>query len=162
LTTLNDVYWKFGFASEAAQLLETELGTALLLAEAVEKNLLAKRDPKTAAEVYQRIDRMTLGQIISALKKWKGGALPPGIDFTVIEPLLAAALDARNQLQHSFYRRHNFRRNSEEGRELMLADLESIHEAILDAYKAVLLLSGTDLDDPAMQNLPTPTKHLPI
>ena len=162
MPSLDDVYWKFGFAAEAAQLLETELGTALLLAEAAEKGLMSKPDPKTATEIYRKVDRMTLGQIISTLKKWKGGVLPPGIDFTGIESLLAAALDARNQLQHSFYRRHNLRRNSEEDRELMLADLESIHNTILDAYKAVVLLGGIDLDDPAVQNRPLPTKHLPI
>jgi hypothetical protein len=162
LPSLDDVYRKFGFAAEAAQLLETELGTALFLAEAAEKDLLSKPDPKAATEIDRKIDRMTLGQIISTLKKWKGSALPPGIDFTGIESLLATALDARNQLQHSFYRRHNFRRNSEEGRELMLADLESIHNVILDAYKAVVLIGGIDLDDLVAQDPQLPTKHLPI
>jgi hypothetical protein len=42
----------------------------------------------------------------------------------------------------------------------MLADLESMHECIINAYKGLLLLSGIDLDftDPA----PMPTRHLPI
>jgi hypothetical protein len=35
---------------------------------------------------------------------------------------------------------HNFRRNSEEGRARMLDDLESIHDTLLHAYKAVMLL----------------------
>ena len=42
----------------------------------------------------------------------------------------------------------------------MLDDLESIHETLLDAYKAVMLLSGVDLDRLTAAELPT--KHLPI
>jgi hypothetical protein len=30
----------------------------------------------------------------------------------------------------------------------MMADLDSIHTKLLDAYKAVMLLSGIDLDNP--------------
>jgi hypothetical protein len=43
----------------------------------------------------------------------------------------------------------------------MLEDLEGIHSALLDAYKAVLLLDGIDLD--GMDGLDgLPTGHLPI
>ena len=42
----------------------------------------------------------------------------------------------------------------------MLADLESIHESIIKAYKAVMLLSGTDLD--SIDPIPLPARHLPI
>ncbi len=43
----------------------------------------------------------------------------------------------------------------------MLRDLEGIHAALLDAYKAVLLLDGIDLD--AMTELgDSPTRHLQI
>ena len=42
----------------------------------------------------------------------------------------------------------------------MLDDLESIHETLLVAYKAVMLLSGVDLDQLSATSLPT--KHLPI
>jgi hypothetical protein len=38
--------------------------------------------------------------------------------------LLANALAERNQPFHSFYRKHNFRRNSKEGRAKMLEDLD--------------------------------------
>ena len=66
----------------------------------------------------------------------------------------------RNRLIHSFYREHNFRRNSADGRALMLRDLEAMHEKIIDAYKAVMKLSGIDLDKIQMQGLPT--GHVPI
>ncbi|QJR09225.1 hypothetical protein DSM104443_00262 [Usitatibacter rugosus] len=42
----------------------------------------------------------------------------------------------------------------------MLEDLESIHTTLLDAYKAVMLLSGVDLDSANGVNLPT--THVPI
>ena len=42
LRTLDDVYRKFGEASEAAQLLETELGTLLLWEQAIADDLLGE------------------------------------------------------------------------------------------------------------------------
>jgi hypothetical protein len=42
----------------------------------------------------------------------------------------------------------------------MMQDLEAIHTAVLDAYKAVMLLNGSDLD--ALTLLALPKKHLPI
>jgi hypothetical protein len=73
---------------------------------------------------------------------------------------LGKALDERNRLFNSFYRQHNFRRNSDDGRQRMLDDLESVHKTLLDAYKAVMLLSGVDLDNLSATELPT--KHLSI
>ena len=53
-----------------------------------------------------------------------------------------AAKGDRNRLFHSFFREHNFRRDSAGGRALMLQDLETIHEKIINAYKAVMKLSA--------------------
>jgi len=74
--------------------------------------------------------------------------------------VLERALAERNRLSHAFYREHNFRRNSDEGRTLMMKDLESIHDTLLDAYKAVMLLSGIDLDKITIAS--QPTNHVPI
>ena len=67
-----------------------------------------------------------------------------------LENLLSSALVERNRLSHSFYREHNFRLQAEldEGRIIMLHDLERMHKIILDAYKAVMLISGIDLESP--------------
>jgi hypothetical protein len=73
---------------------------------------------------------------------------------------LANALAERNQLFHSFYRKHNFRRNSDNGRAMMLEDLDRKHETIVEAYKAVMKLAGIDLDKPTI--LPTPTTRVRI
>jgi hypothetical protein len=46
----------------------------------------------------------------------------------------------------------------------MLNDIEQIHGVLLDAYKAIMLLSGVDLDALMKEgkgNVP-PTSHLPI
>jgi len=123
--TLDDVYRKFGEVSEAAQLLETELGTLLLWRHVIEEDLLGK-DGKRATEIMQRINRQTLGTLI---KNAKGESQP----VEGIAELLERALRERNRLSHSFYRRHNFRRNSGEGRAVMMQDLDAIHAVILEA-----------------------------
>jgi hypothetical protein len=150
---LDDVYWKFGFAAEAAQLLETELGNALIEHGIVEGNLFNQPNANRAADLFRQTNHHTLGQLITKLKA-------KNQSIANLEGVLARALDERNRLFHSFYRQHNLRRNSDEGRQLMLDDLEAIHNTLFDAYKAVLLLSGVDADKLSVTELPT--KHLPI
>jgi len=139
MPALADVYWKFGYAAEAAQLFETELGNLLIEYGVIEKDLVNRPNPSQAAELFRQIDKHTLGQLIIKLKV-------KNQLFANLEDELAKALEERNRLFHSFYRQHNFRRNSDEGRRRMLDDLESIHTTLLDAYKGVMLLSGVDLD----------------
>jgi hypothetical protein len=153
MPTLDDVYRKFGETAEAAQLLETELGNVLLSLGALEEDLMAGMNPNRAADLVGEIDASTLGRLLNRLRTKT--RLPDGL-----EPLLLEALERRNRLSHCFYRRHNFRRNSDEGRGMMISDLESIHESIIKAYKAVMLLSGIDLD--SISSIPAPTRHLPI
>jgi len=153
MPTLSDVYCKFGDAAEAAQLLETELGN-LLLSVAIEAHGFRKTQNKALArKILGDIDRKTLGQLIQALKKT---SQPDG----QLEELLMSALTERNRLNHSFYRQHNLRRNSEEGRMLMLADLQVIHERLLDAYTAVLPLANIEITEDAI--LKAQSGHLPL
>jgi hypothetical protein len=154
LPTLADVYRKFGEASEAAQLLETELGTLLLLEQAIAEDLLGG-DGKRATEIMRAINRQTLGTLI---RNAKGNSQ----SIEEIAALLDRALRDRNRLSHSFYRQHNFRRNSGEGRALMMQDLEAIHGVILEAYKELLSLGGTDLDALAKEPFTLPTTHVRI
>ena len=154
MPALDDVYRRFGDCAEAAQLLETQLGNMLLWVRAEEDCLLTKPNPARASELAGKIDRYTLGQLLKEVNK-----STESLDR--LESLLSRALEERNRLFHSFYRQHNFRRNSDEGRAVMIEDIESIHCTILEAYKAVLLLSGIDLD--AMDaNMDLPTRHLPL
>lgn len=157
MSTLDDVYRKFGETSEAAQLLETELGNLLLMHHCVEAGLFENPDSEAATAIYRQINKQTLGQLIKKL----------GLSITAssqLQELLSQALKVRNRLAHSFYLRHNLRRNSEDGCAVMLKDLESMHDKLLEAYKAVMLLSGVDLDKLAAEhgNAPQPAGHLPI
>jgi hypothetical protein len=154
LPTLDDVYRKFGEASEAAQLLETELGTLLLWEQVIAEDLLGG-DGERATEIMRAINRQTLGTLI---KNAKGNSQP----IEEIAALLDRAVRERNRLSHSFYRQHNFRRNSGEGRALMMQDLETIHEVILQAYKELMLLGGTDLNDALAKTFELPTAWLRI
>jgi hypothetical protein len=153
MPTLDDVYKKFGQTAEAAQLLETQLGNVLLSLGAFEEYLLTGMNPNRAADLVGEIDASTLRRLLNRLRTKT--RLPDEL-----EPLLSEALEQRNRLSHSFYRRHNFRRNSDAGRAIMLKDLECIHELIIKAYKGVMLLSGIDLD--SITSIPAPTRHLPI
>jgi hypothetical protein len=154
MPTLEEVYCKFGFTAEAAQLLETQLGNMLLFHRAIEDDLIGGNDPVRARVVWDSVNRQTLGQLLKSLNN-----RTQSLDR--LNDLLLTALKERNRLFHSFYPSHNFRRNSEEGRLIMFQDLEGIHTALLDAYKAVLLLDGIDLD--AMTELgDLPAGHLPI
>ncbi len=157
MPTLDDVYRKFGEAAEAAQLLETQLGNLLLTHGCLGAGLLENPNPATATAIYDQINRRTLGQLICSLD----AAVKPGADF---EQVLSDALDARNRLTHSFYLRHDLRRNSEEGRDVMLQDLDSMHVDLLKAYEAALRLSGVDVDQLLAEDgsEELPAGHLPI
>ena len=137
--TLDDVYQKFGMTAEAAQLLETQLGTMLLLIRGTEEGLFFDPNTEIAADLYRVVNRRTLGQLIKEM-----GDASQSLD--TVEMLLSNALRERNRLFHSFYREHNFRRNSVEGRAVMWTDLDHIHDTIILAYKAVMSIDGTDID----------------
>jgi hypothetical protein len=159
MPTRDDIYRKFGETSEAAQLVETELGTIALMIGCTEADLIERPDPKKATDIYQRINRQTLGQL---LRRVRGSTDA----FDHLADLLDSALKTRNRLSHSFYRRHNFRINSDAGRQIMLDDLEAMHVTLFSAYKALLFLtSGVDLDAidyDAVDLDSLPKQHVPI
>jgi hypothetical protein len=153
MSSLDDVYRKFAEASEAAQLLETELGTILLEIHAVESDVFSGERREEAAEILASINKSTLGQVLKTI-----GQKTPALEHAA--DLFAKALAERNRLSHSFFRQHNFRRNTPDGRAVMLTDLESIHRTLLEAYKVALAVSGIDLDSVRMPALPT--RHLKL
>jgi hypothetical protein len=152
MTSLDDVYLKFGETAEAAQLLETELGNILLLIEGSEKGLLEKKDKELARTILKKIERSTLGRLLKSVEKKIGG-------FEAVENIFERAWYERNRLSHSFYREHNFRRNTPKGCQIMLEDLKKTHETILGAYTIALALSGVDIES---LEIPLPIDHLPI
>jgi hypothetical protein len=64
VNSLDDVYRKFGEASEAAQLLETELGTVLLEHQAGEAGLFLGGRGEEAAALLEAINSSTLGTLL--------------------------------------------------------------------------------------------------
>lgn len=156
MAKLDEVYRKFGEVSEAAQLLETELGNLLLRYELIDADLLGHPNPDRATTIYDQVNKRTLGQLIRSLG-------PIGDSVEGLEQLLSDALSSRNRLTHSFFLQHNFRRNFDDGRDVMLGDLEAIHDDLLEAYKAILLLSGVDIEKLIeMGDTTLPIGHLPI
>ena len=157
MATRDDLYRKYGEASEAAQLLETELGNLLLEHECIDAGLFKYSDPDRATAIYRRINKQTLGQLIRSL-----GSI--GESNVELDRQLDRALASRNRLTHAFFLQHNNRLNSDHGRDVMLRDLEAIHQQLLEAYKAVFLLSGVDLERRAKEqgDSKLPTDHLPI
>ena len=157
MTTLDEVYRKFGEVYEAVQLLEPDLGNVLITHRCIDAGLLENPDAEKATSIYRQINHKTLGRLAESFLSTT--------DYDAnLEQLLNEATLSRNRLTHSFYLQHNFRRNSEEGRALMWDDLEDIHETILAAIKAISRLSGIDLDKltEETENFALPTEHLPI
>jgi uncharacterized protein YutE (UPF0331/DUF86 family) len=128
MTTRDDIYHKFGITAEAAQLLELELGTLLMSCHGLRNSLWEKGKSPEANKIYKKIDRSTLGRIISEVKK------NTSIDES-IEATFAEALKIRNELIHSFYWKHNFKIESDEGRDVMMEDLENMHNILFTAYQ---------------------------
>ena len=52
-----------------------------------------------------------------------------------IEATLREGLRIRNKLCHGFYLRHGNRIPTDEGRDLMMADLEEMHQKLFRAYQ---------------------------
>jgi hypothetical protein len=102
MATREEVYAKFGLTAEAAQLFETELGTILLAREGEERGWHLKANPQEAAEFYEKLNRKTLGQVLTSLREY--------LDLEdQVAKSFELALKARNRLNHRFFRAAQFR-----------------------------------------------------
>ena len=149
----DQLYQKFGEVSEAAQLLETELGNMLLEISAGKHGLFVNPDKAKATELLKEINKSTLGKLI---RNYNPANSASSDDLC---NLLEEALSARNTLSHSFFRNHNLRINSKEGRDLMISDLEVLYKKIFEAYVKLLVIQGIDLHKLSIGSV---TGHLPI
>ena len=143
MATRDELYAKFGITAEAAQLFETELGTLLLGARGLGGNWHVEPSPEEGGRLLEEINRSTLGHLLKTLKRH--------VEFKPdLETKLTSALKARNRLTHGFYERHNFKIQTDEGRDQMIADLELLHEELFQAWQLAsamtLLLSDIILD----------------
>lgn len=138
MATREEVYCKFGITAEAGQLFETELGTLLLSAKGMMDGWHITPDVKAGRKLVADIDRHTLGQMLTRVKDLV--TFEEGLDLS-----LMSALKARNRLNHGFYERHNFRIDTDEGRDLMIDDLEALHIELFDAWRIVSAMTATTL-----------------
>jgi hypothetical protein len=135
MATREDVYGKFGITAEAAQLYETELGTLLLGTYGLQGGWQIEPDRKAARAAKAEITAATLGRLLNRLKA-------AGVTFEgSLKDDLQAGLRARNLLFHGFYERHNFGIQTDEGRDLMMADLEELHDQCFRAWQLASAMS---------------------
>ena len=130
MATRDEVYCKFGIAAEAAQLFETDLNTLLLAAHGLNEGWHVEPNPEAAQKMTDALDAATLGTL---LNKLKGKGLVQIDD--ALKERFASALKARNRLVHGFYERHNFRIQTDDSRDKMIADLEKLHTELFLAWQ---------------------------
>jgi hypothetical protein len=118
MASRDDVHWKFGITAKSAQLLETSLGTLLLGVEGSQKGWHALPQPEKAA-ADARAHREKHAR--NVLKKLQELAAFEG-DFP---GLFLSALKTRNRLMHGFYERHNFKIQTDEGRDVRRRSLHT-------------------------------------
>lgn len=139
MATREELYAKFGITAEAAQLFETELGTLLLCARGLERGWHVVPDGESARDLLSEIDRSTLGALLSKLKKYVE------LDGDLLARF-SSALGARNRLNHGFYERHNFKIQTDEGRDEMMTDLELLHDELFGAWQIATVMTSLASD----------------
>lgn len=139
MATRDELYAKFGITAEAAQLFETDLGTLLLCSRALEHGWHVEADSDSARKLLNDIDRSTLGRLLGNLKNCVS------LDDKLTERF-ASALKARNRLFHGFYELHNFKIQTDEGRDEMVVDLEVLHDELFNAWRIASAMASTAME----------------
>jgi hypothetical protein len=128
MATREELYQKFGMTAEAAQLLETSLGTVLFAVRALHNGWHLMPNPEQARTELDRVEESTLGTLLKEIRQY--------VDLQDDLPsIFLSAIRTRNRLMHGFYERHNFKILTDTGRDKMLADLESMHEELVMAWQ---------------------------
>lgn len=135
MATRDELYAKFGITAEAAQLFETELGTLVLSLRGLENGWHVVPDGNMAKVMLTEVDRSTLGRLLCVLRERR--ALDDDL-----ESRFSSALGARNRLIHGFYERHNFKIQTDVGRDEMIVDLEKLHGELFQAWQLASLLTS--------------------
>ncbi len=129
MASRDQLYAKFGITAEAAQLFETALGTVVLASKGHNNNWYSEQDPNAAARALEVIECSTLGRVLEMLKQ------ELRFEDDLIIKQFKRGLVARNKLFHGFFERHNFKIQSEVGRDDMVADLEELHEELFQCWR---------------------------
>jgi hypothetical protein len=129
MATREVVYREFGKAAEIAQLLETELGTALLALDALETKSFLRPGADAYLRLRDAIDKQTLGHSIKQIRK--------RLSLTEdLGGLFQRALETRNLLTHRFYPQHGLAILDVEGRKKMVIHLVESQAELNRAYLA--------------------------
>ncbi|HUA68338.1 MAG TPA: hypothetical protein VMA13_07295, partial [Candidatus Saccharimonadales bacterium] len=91
-----------------------------------------------ATQALQEINESTLGRVLQRVKEKSQVSAE-------LETALREGLKIRNRLFHSFYRDHDMRIQTDEGRDLMMADLEDMHQKLFHAYQLAGAMSSLAL-----------------
>lgn len=134
MATRERVYEAAGRALEAANLLETELGTLLLILDALETGSHVNPDRDAYLRLRDAIDRKTLGQSLAAVRKRLK------IDGD-IDRVFNDALEARNKIAHRFFPGHGLRIIDTNGCATMLKEATELRHTLWDGYTAAQRLT---------------------
>jgi hypothetical protein len=127
--TLRLLYFEFGRTAEMAQIMEMQAGNLALsfVSLAFDPSKITDDERGLLRALVDDVNSRTFGNLLKQIRKI--GSVSEGIQQTVDE-----ALEKRNYLVHKFFRSHNLRINSEEGRKEMIADLRAIHASLSRAH----------------------------
>ena|ERR1700674_4132053 len=136
--TLRVLYLEFGRTAEMAQVMELEAGNLALsfAAFAFDPSKITDDERCLLRAIVDDVNSRTFGNLLKQIRKI--GGVDEGIQRIVDE-----ALEKRNYLVHKFFRSHNLRINSEEGRKEMIADLGAIHESLSRAHAVLTGMTHT-------------------
>jgi hypothetical protein len=130
------VHEHFGRAAQFAQLLEMEIGTALLAIDALETQSFLSPNADAYRRLKEAIDRQTLGRSLNQIKSQ--------LQLTDdIESQFVSALERRNTLTHRFYVSHGLKFLDEAGRDTMVLELQSISSELNRAWLSAQRISET-------------------
>jgi len=121
------VYEQFGRAAHQAQMLETDLGTALLALDALETKSFLNPDSDAYLRLRTAIDQHTLGRSLKLIRQKL--SLDDDAD-TVLEK----SLDTRNFLIHHFFRAYAVSFFESNGRDSMVTRLLDIEQELTEAH----------------------------
>jgi hypothetical protein len=132
--SLRTLYFEFGRTAEMAQVMEMEAGNFALafVSLAFDPATITDEERRLFQTIIDDVNSRTFGNLLKQIRKI-------GNVSDEIEMAINDALAKRNYLVHKFFRHHNLRINSEEGREEMIAELSEIHQVLSRAHA---LLAG--------------------
>ncbi|WP_036041563.1 hypothetical protein [Bradyrhizobium yuanmingense] len=129
------VYEEAGRLLELANLLETELGTALIALDALDTGSFLNPDADAYTRLVAAIEGRTLGASLHAIKK--------RLSITGdLEALFDDALKARNFMAHRLFPHYGLKLLDDGGRDNMVEHMESLHKTIWRAYTAAQHMAG--------------------